>query len=102
MVKTFQICQNTKPADLRSWVNSIQVALMVKNPPANAGDLRDTGSILVQEDLLEKGTATHSSVLAWKNLRQKCLQATVHKIAELDMIEVTYIIHATQGKMHHN
>ena len=33
---------------------------MVKNLPANAGDL---GLILGQEDPLEKGMATHSSVL---------------------------------------
>ena len=42
------------------------VVLMVKNPPANAGDLRDAGSSLGQEDPLEKGMATHSSVLAWR------------------------------------
>ena len=40
------------------------VVLMVKNPPANAGDLRDAGSSLGQEDPLEKGMATHSSILA--------------------------------------
>ena len=31
-----------------------QVVLVVKNPPANAGDLRDTGSIPVSEDPLEE------------------------------------------------
>ena len=36
---------------------------MVKNPPANAGD---AGSILGSEDPLEKGMATHSSILAWE------------------------------------
>ena len=36
---------------------------MVKNTPANAGDL---GSILGQEDPLEKEMATHSSILAWR------------------------------------
>ena len=35
---------------------------MVKIPPANAGDAGDTG----WEDALEKGMATHSSILAWK------------------------------------
>ena len=35
---------------------------MVKNSPINAGDL---GSILCQEDALEEGMATHSSILAW-------------------------------------
>ena len=36
---------------------------MVKNPPANAGDL--VGSLSL-EDPLEKEMATHSSILAWK------------------------------------
>ena len=39
---------------------------MVKNPPASAGDIRDVGSIPGQEDPLEEGTATHSSILAWR------------------------------------
>ena len=39
---------------------------MVKNPPANAGDTRDAGSILGWEDPLEEGMATHSSILAWR------------------------------------
>ena len=36
---------------------------MVKNPPANA---RDTGSIPGQEDPLEKGITTHTSIRAWR------------------------------------
>ena len=36
---------------------------VVKNPPAKAGD---QGSILGQEDPLEKKMATHSSILAWE------------------------------------
>ena len=41
---------------------------MVKNLPANAGDVRDTGSIpgLGWEDTLEEGMATHSRILAWR------------------------------------
>ena len=39
---------------------------MLKNPPANAGDLRDAGLTLGQEDPLEEDTATHSSILAWR------------------------------------
>ena len=38
-----------------------QVALVVKNLPANAGDLRERVWSLDQEDLLEKGMATYSS-----------------------------------------
>ena len=39
------------------------VAQLIKNPPTNAGD---SGQALSQEGLLEKGMATHSSVLAWR------------------------------------
>ena len=45
-----------------------QVVLVVKNPPAicNAGDIRDEVRSLGQEDSLEKGMATHSSIVAWR------------------------------------
>ena len=39
---------------------------MVNNLPASAGDIRDKGLIPGREDPLEKGMATHSSVLAWR------------------------------------
>ena len=39
---------------------------MVKNPPANAGDTGDAGSISGLRRSLEKGMATHSSILAWR------------------------------------
>ena len=41
-----------------------QVALVVKNLPVNAGNIRDTGSISGSERSLEEGMTTHSSVLA--------------------------------------
>ena len=34
--------------------------------PASAGDVRDPGPITGQEDPLEEGVATHSSVPAWR------------------------------------
>ena len=40
-----------------------QVALVVKNPHANAGDERDWVRSLGWEDPLEEGKATHSSIL---------------------------------------
>ena len=43
-----------------------QVALVVRNPPASAGDLRDLGSFPGAEDSLEEGMATHSSIYAWR------------------------------------
>ena len=39
---------------------------MVKNPPANAGDATEGGSIPGLERSLEEGMATHSNVLAWR------------------------------------
>ena len=47
-----------------TWV--FQVALVVKNLPVSAGEVRDVGLIPIWKDPLEKGMATHSSVLAWK------------------------------------
>ena len=66
------------------------MALVVKNPPANAGDIREVGSTLGGEDPLEEGTATHSSLLAWRSHGQRSLAGHSpqgHK--ESDMTEVT-------------
>ena len=41
-----------------------QVALVIKNPPANAGDIRAKGSIPGSGRSLEEEMATHSSILA--------------------------------------
>ena len=42
------------------------MALVVKNVPANAGDIRDVCSIPGLGRSLDKGMATHSSILAWR------------------------------------
>ena len=47
-----------------NWAS--QVALVVKNPHANAGDVREAGLIPGLGRSLEEGMATHSSILAWK------------------------------------
>ena len=39
---------------------------MVKDPLANAGDIRDRVQSLGREDPLEEGMAIHSSILAWR------------------------------------
>ena len=39
---------------------------MVKNPPTNAGDIKDVGSIPELGRSPGKGMATRSSVLAWR------------------------------------
>ena len=44
-----------------------EVALAVKNPPANAGDImRGRFDSWVGKIPLEKGMATHSRILAWR------------------------------------
>ena len=42
------------------------VVLVVKNLPANAGDIRDSGLIPELGRSLEEAMATHSSILAWR------------------------------------
>ena len=39
---------------------------MVKNPPANAEDTRDAGSIPGSRRSPEKSMVTHSSILDWR------------------------------------
>ena len=45
------------------WVSQV---MLVMNSPTNAGDIRDVGSISGLGSFLEKGMATHSSILAWR------------------------------------
>ena len=56
-----------------------QVTLVVKNLPANARYMRDTG----WEDTLEEGMATHSSILAWRIAMDRgAWRATVSGVAK--------------------
>ena len=59
-----------------------QVALVVKNPPANRGDIRDMGLISGWEEPLEEEMATHSSILAWRIMDRGAWQAAVHRITK--------------------
>ena len=55
------------------------MAQTVKRLPAmQESQVRSLG----QEDPLEKEMATHSSILAWKNLMDGAWQATVHGVAK--------------------
>ena len=66
-----------------SWASV--VAQLVKNPPS----MRETWvQSLCWEDPLEKGMATHSSILAWRiRMDRGACWAAVHGIAESDMTE---------------
>ena len=66
------------------------VALVVKNPPAKAGDKREAVRSLGWKDPLKEGIETHSSNLPWRipwTEEPGGLQSIGHK--ELDMTEVT-------------
>ena len=59
------------------------MTLVVKNPPADAGDIRDAGSIPGWEDPLEEGMATHSSILAWRvPMDREAWQAAIHGVVK--------------------
>ena len=44
----------------------LQLARAVKNPPSNAGDIKEAGSIPGWKDPLKKEMTTHSSIHAWR------------------------------------
>ena len=67
-----------------------QVALVVKNAPANAADVRDIGSVPGLGRSLEKEMATHSSILVWRiPMDRGAWGATVHSVAKRDTTEAT-------------
>ena len=62
-------------------------AQMVKNLPATQETWVQS---LGWEDPLEEGMATHSSILAWRiPIERGAWWATVHKVAEFNMTELT-------------
>ena len=54
--------------DFYPFIWASQVVLLVKNPSANAGDIRDTVSIPAWGRPLEEEMANHPSILAWRIL----------------------------------
>ena len=70
------------------------MTLVVKNLPANAGDTETQVRSLGQEDPLEEGVETHSSILAWRIPRTeepRRLQSI--GLQELDTTEMTEHAH---------
>ena len=58
------------------------MVLVVKNPPAKAGEKETWVGSLGQEDLLEKEMVTHSSILAGDSMNRGAWWATVHGVAK--------------------
>ena len=73
-----------------TWKWASQVALVVRNPPANAGDIRDMGLI---PELGKSPGGGHGNPLQYSYLENPTdrgvWRATVHRVAESDMTEVT-------------
>ena len=65
---------------------------MVKNLPANAGDLRTTGSIPGSGRYPEGGNGNHYSCL--ENPIRGAWRAIVHRVSELDSTEATEHTHS--------
>ena len=55
---------------------------MVKNLPANVGNIRDLGSIPGREDPVEKEMETHSGILAWRILQTEKPSGLVHRVTK--------------------
>ena len=65
--------------------------LVVKNPPANAGDARDAGLVPGWEDLQKEEMATHLNILA----------GSVHgSLKESNTTEHTHLLESTHGADH--
>ena len=73
---------------------AFQVSLVVRNPPADAGDRRDMGSL---PGLGRSPGGWHSNPLHYPCLENAVDRgdwwATVHRVTELDTTEVTECIH---------
>ena len=65
------------------WASQVVLVVKKKNPPADAGYIRDEGSIPGWEDPLRKSMATHSTILAQRiPMDRGTWQATVHWVTK--------------------
>ena len=69
----------------REFPKASQVALVEKNPPASAGEIRDTGSIPGSGLSPGGGPGNHSSILAW---RIPWTEEPVHRVQNMGLQRV--------------
>ena len=75
---------------IKSRRQALQVALVVKNPPANTGDVRGTGSIPGLQRSPGGGLDNPFQYSCLENpMDRRAWQATIHRVAELDTNEAT-------------
>ena len=63
------MCQIENPKHIPQGyvtLQASQIALVVKDLPANAVDRRDEVRSMGQEDPLKEGMSTHSTILTWR------------------------------------
>ena len=73
---------------------------MVKNPPANAGDVSSVSGL---EDSPRGGNSSPLQYLFLENpINRGAWQAIVHSVAESDMTEVTKPAHIDIGCLYHS
>ena len=74
---------------------------MVKNPPAKQEPWDTWVQSLGQEDPLEEGLVTHSSVLPWRiSMHRGAWQATVHGVAKSQTRLKQFSMHARRSVSH--
>ena len=75
------------------------MALVVRNLPANAGGIRDVGSIFLgQEDPLEEAMATQSSILAWRiPWTEEPIQWAIQSLGSQSWIRLSMHAHHTKN-----
>ena len=72
------------------YLGASQVMVVIKNSPANAGDIRHAGSIPRSRDSLEEGMATHSSISPGESHDQRSLAGyNLYCQKQSDKTEVT-------------
>ena len=90
-----QFLMTVEQAEQRAFL----VVLVVKNPPANSGDITDPGSIPRSGRCLEEGNGNPLQYSCLENpMDRGAWQATVHGVAESDMTEATACTHAARTK----
>ena len=95
----FMITSSVSYSDLHDAINHFwasQVALVVKNPPASAGKVRDSGSILGSGRSPGGGHGNPLQCSCLENpMDRGAWQATVHRVAKKsDTTEATACTHA--------